>query len=97
MSSKFQKGVRFFAHTTTRKRLHNNNNDDNKTFFNEDSLLKTYQIQTYSACNIETPLYTTRSTTKQWKNWSDNQLIVYKVEIVMKITQQKLKQTNIYT
>ena len=40
-----------------------------KSLFNEDSLLKTYQIQTYSACNIEMSLYTTRSSTKQWKNW----------------------------
>jgi len=36
-----------------------------KSLFNEDSLLKTYQIQTYSACNIETSLYTTWSSTKQ--------------------------------
>jgi len=38
-----------------------------KSLFNEDSLLKTYQIviQTYSAGYIETSLYTTRSSTKQ--------------------------------
>ena len=34
-----------------------------KSLFNKDSLLKTYQ--TYSACNIEMSLYTTRSSTKQ--------------------------------
>jgi len=36
-----------------------------KSLFNEDSLLKTYQIQTISACNIETSSYTTRSSSKQ--------------------------------